>query len=174
VTLAALFLSSVPPAQAWPASPHRRSACGSRPAPAICKLHYWVDHTWRSEARRGLPRTRYWYSAERHPNQAPWLARRIAWRGRARRVARIPVAPWPPGWLSDALCVHHYEGAWNADTGNGYFGGMQFDLGTWQANGGHGRPDLASPQTQLAVAYTTWRARGWEPWPVSSAECGLR
>lgn len=101
------------------------------------------------------------------------MATRHAWRARAHRVALIPVPPWPAWWLPDALCVHRYEGAWDADTGNGYFGGMQFDLETWEANGGHGRPDLASPRQQLVVAYTTWRRRGWEPWPNTAAECGL-
>jgi len=131
---------------------------------------------WRLEAARSIPRTRYWYSAERHPELAPWRGRRIAWRARAHRVSLIPVAPWPPGWLAGALCVHHYEGAWDDDTGNGYFGGMQFDEGTWLANGGAAyapRADLASPRDQLLVALATWRARGWEPWPDTAAICGL-
>jgi hypothetical protein len=92
---------------------------------------------------------------------------------RARRISLIPISPWPPSWLGDALCVHHYEGAWTADTGNGYYGGMQFDLATWAANGGHGRPDLASPRAQLLVALTTWQRRGWTPWPNTASMCGL-
>jgi len=53
---------------------------------------------------------------------------------------------------------------------------MQFDEGTWLANGGAAyapRADLASPRDQLLVALATWRARGWRPWPVSAADCGL-
>jgi len=50
---------------------------------------------------------------------------------------------------------------------------MQFDLSTWEANGGEGRPDLATPRAQLLVALATWRHRGWEPWPNTAAMCGL-
>jgi hypothetical protein len=78
--------------------------------------------------------------------------------------------------MADALCVHSHEGAWDSNTGNGYYGGMQFDAGTWLANGG-GRyaptANLATPAEQLAVAYTTWQARGWSPWPNTAAMCGL-
>ena len=145
--------------------------------PALCRLHWWVHRVHSLERERSLPRSRYWYSAERHPAAAPWLEQREAWRGRAERVARIPLAPWPAGWLADALCVHSYEGAWNAvDPTGTYRGGMQFDEGTWLANGGAAyapRADLASPRDQLLVALATWRARGWEPWPNTAAECGL-
>lgn len=160
----------------WPAPPHHRSACDLRAAPALCRLHWWVHHTWHLQRARHIPRTRYWFQAERHPEQAPYLARRIAWRERAHRVSLIPIPPWPPGWLADALCVHHHEGAWNADTGNGYYGGMQFDIGTWDGNGGRryaARADLARPRQQLLVALTTWRRRGWQPWPNTAMQCGL-
>lgn len=88
--------------------------------------------------------------------------------------------PWLhyPGryWLSEALCVHRGEGTWSDDTGNGFYGGMQFDSGTWLGNGG-GRfapyAYEATPDQQLRVSYQTWRSRGWSPWPVTSAACGL-
>lgn len=72
--------------------------------------------------------------------------------------------------------MHHYEGAWNANTGNGYTGGMQFDTGTWLGNGGGVyAPEayLATPHDQLVVAYHTWQARGWQPWPTTARMCGL-
>jgi hypothetical protein len=54
---------------------------------------------------------------------------------------------------------------------------MQFDTATWLGNGG-GRyaieANLASPLDQLLVAYRTWQARGWAPWPATAADCGLR
>lgn len=80
----------------------------------------------------------------------------------------------PPGWwISDALCVHSHEGTWTDDTGNGYYGGMQFSLTAWQANGGTGMPNEASPSEQLQIAYNYWRVAGWAPWPNTSAMCGL-
>jgi len=105
------------------------------------------------------------------------LARRLAWRLRARRVALIPVAPWPPGWLSDALCVHHYEGAWN-DPGAPYYGGMQEDIAFQEAYGPeflrrYGTADHWPPHDQLLAAYRGWQVRGWSPWPVTAMRCGL-
>ncbi|MFB7663628.1 transglycosylase family protein [Kitasatospora sp. NPDC056138] len=64
-------------------------------------------------------------------------------------------------------------GRWNTNTGNGYFGGLQFDQPTWRANGGlaHApRADLASREEQIAVAEHLARQRGLSPWP----ECGAR
>lgn len=42
-----------------------------------------------------------------------------------------------PAWfLRDALCIHSHEGAWPDNTGNSYFGGLQFLPSTWQSVGG--------------------------------------
>lgn len=78
-------------------------------------------------------------------------------------------------WLPQAICIHQHEGAWNANTGNGYFGGMQFVLSTWQSVGGRGRPDLASPKEQLYRAWLVYRRDGssWREWGTAGA-CGLR
>jgi len=180
MVLSAMATTAAPSASAhvpWPTPPPHRSACSLRAAPALCRLHWLVRHTWSLERQRSIPRTHYWFTAERNPGQAPWLARRVAWRLRARRVSLIPVAPWPQAWLQAALCVHRYEGAWNAvDPTGTYFGGMQFDIGTWLSNGGGRyapRADLAAPHDQLVVAYHTWQARGWSPWPVTATRCGL-
>jgi uncharacterized protein YabE (DUF348 family) len=47
-----------------------------------------------------------------------------------------------------------------------YYGLYQFDLGTWQSNGGTGNPIDASPEEQTRVAYNLYQARGRAPWPV--------
>ena len=72
----------------------------------------------------------------------------------------------PAGWYETALCIHHREGAWNANTGNGYYGGLQFLLGTWHSVGGIQRPDLAAPREQLYRAYLVWLrdGRSWVEW----------
>lgn len=49
-----------------------------------------------------------------------------------------------------------------------YYGLYQFDLGTWQSNGGTGLPIDASPAVQTQIAYNLYKARGASPWP----ECG--
>jgi uncharacterized protein YabE (DUF348 family) len=47
-----------------------------------------------------------------------------------------------------------------------YYGLYQFDIGTWQSNGGTGNPIDASPQEQTRVAYNLYLVRGRSPWPV--------
>ncbi len=62
-------------------------------------------------------------------------------------------------------------GNWAANTGNGYYGGLQFSLGTWHAYGGAGRPDQTSRAAQIAVAERVRAAEGgYGAWPV----CGKR
>ena len=123
-----------------------------------------------------MTRLAYGYAAERHPGRrdailTAWVARQ------AHRVALYKAwlaAPWlHDPWLSAALCVHGKEGAWNDNTGNGYYGGMQFDLSTWASNGGTGMPNLQPPSVQLHVAWLTWLRRGWGPWPNTARACGL-
>lgn len=55
-------------------------------------------------------------------------------------------------------------GNYAINTGNGYYGAYQFDLGTWRSVGGSGLPSSASPATQDALAYKLWQQRGWGPW----------
>jgi len=151
------------------------SRCAQRPAYTLCAIHTYRDRVWHLEARLRAPRTRYGWSADVPATSAAyrvWV--RHLWYTRWKRwTHRATLRPWTGAWLSAALCVHHYEGAWNSDTGNGYYGGLQFDLATWAANGGQGLPNIASPVEQLLIAYHTWQARGWEPWPNTAAMCGL-
>jgi len=59
-------------------------------------------------------------------------------------------------------------GNYAINTGNGYYGAYQFDLGTWYSIGGAGVPSDASPATQDAMAYRLWQQRGWSPWACAS------
>tara|TARA_B110000014_G_C19721743_1_gene377212 strand:+ start:178 stop:426 length:249 start_codon:yes stop_codon:yes gene_type:complete len=54
---------------------------------------------------------------------------------------------------------------WDVDTGNGYFGGLQFALGSWQWMGGEGSPADASKEEQIFRANLLWQAQGWNGWP---------
>ncbi|MBJ83445.1 MAG: hypothetical protein CL462_11145 [Acidimicrobiaceae bacterium] len=54
---------------------------------------------------------------------------------------------------------------WDVDTGNGYFGGLQFALGSWQWVGGTGNPAEASKAEQIYRANLLWQAQGWNGWP---------
>ncbi|SCX38649.1 Uncharacterized conserved protein YabE, contains G5 and tandem DUF348 domains [Klenkia marina] len=73
----------------------------------------------------------------------------------------------------DALAQCEAGGNWSINTGNGYYGGLQYNISTWNAYGGQefaSRPDLATREQQIAVGERTYAARGASPWP----SCGKR
>jgi hypothetical protein len=70
----------------------------------------------------------------------------------------------------DAVAACESGGNWSIATGNGYYGGLQFTMGTWRANGGAGSPHNASKAEQIRVAENVLRSQGIGAWPV----CGRR
>lgn len=72
----------------------------------------------------------------------------------------------------DALAQCESGGNWSINTGNGYYGGLQFSLSTWQANGGSGNPADASREEQIRVAENVLATQGWGAWPTCSAQIG--
>ncbi|MDH2414690.1 resuscitation-promoting factor [Nocardioides sp. CER19] len=89
-----------------------------------------------------------------------------------------PVAPAAPavadGSVWDRLAGCESGGNWQTNTGNGYYGGLQFNIGTWQANGGSGRPDQNSREEQIRVATRVRdNAGGYGAWPACAAKLGL-
>jgi nucleoid-associated protein YgaU len=76
-------------------------------------------------------------------------------------------AAGPNDW--DAVAACESSGNWSINTGNGYYGGLQFSQGTWAAYGGTEfapRADLASKDQQIAVAERTLDAQGPGAWPT--------
>ena len=70
----------------------------------------------------------------------------------------------------DAVAACESGGNWSINTGNGYFGGLQFTMGTWSSNGGSGSPHQASRDEQIRVANNVLQTQGIGAWPV----CGRR
>ncbi|HEX2894264.1 MAG TPA: transglycosylase family protein [Marmoricola sp.] len=71
------------------------------------------------------------------------------------------------GSVWDRIAQCESGGNWHANTGNGYYGGLQFSLGTWRAYGGPSRPDLVSREQQIAIAEKVRAASGgYGSWPV--------
>jgi resuscitation-promoting factor RpfB len=66
------------------------------------------------------------------------------------------------------------EGSYNSNTGNGYYGAYQFDIGTWGNYGGYANASQAPPIIQDQKAKETYIARGWQPWPACSQKLGLQ
>ncbi|MFD4635905.1 transglycosylase family protein [Lentzea sp. NPDC058436] len=74
----------------------------------------------------------------------------------------------PVDWDRIAQCESGNN--WSTNTGNGYYGGLQFSQSTWQANGGAGRADQASREEQIRVAESVLRTQGIGAWGT----CGRR
>lgn len=70
----------------------------------------------------------------------------------------------------DAVAACESGGNWAINTGNGYYGGLQFTLGTWHSNGGAGLPHQASREEQIRVANNVLNTQGIRAWP----SCGRR
>jgi hypothetical protein len=73
----------------------------------------------------------------------------------------------------DALAQCEAGGNWSTNTGNGYYGGLQFSLGTWQSVGGTGLPSDASRETQILMGQRLQARSGWGSWPACSRRLGL-
>ena len=89
-------------------------------------------------------------------------------------VALAGTANAAPDSVWDKLAQCESGGRWNINTGNGYYGGLQFSPSTWRAFGGSGMPHQASRAEQIAVAERTLAAQGWNAWPSCSRKMGLR
>ena len=97
-----------------------------------------------------------------------------------------PAPPVSSGWPQcnagtgmvcwDAMAQCESSGNWHINTGNGFYGGLQFDYGTWLAHGGGkyaSRADLATKSQQIAVAVVTQKVQGWGAWPTCSRRAGM-
>ena len=65
-------------------------------------------------------------------------------------------------------------GRWNINTGNGYYGGLQFSASTWRGIGYGGLPHQASKATQIEAGQKLQARSGWGQWPACSRKLGLR
>ncbi|MFF2809306.1 transglycosylase family protein [Streptomyces sp. NPDC058000] len=79
---------------------------------------------------------------------------------------------WPWGCLADC----ESSGDWHINTGNSYYGGLQFWQPTWEAYGGlkyAKRADLATRDEQIEVAKRVQAVQGWGAWPECARRYGL-
>ncbi|WP_405930134.1 transglycosylase family protein [Streptomyces sp. NBC_00827] len=77
-------------------------------------------------------------------------------------------------WNKVAACES--SGNWSINTGNGYYGGLQFSQSTWEAYGGKAyaqRADQATRDQQIAIAEKVLKGQGPGAWPVCSVRAGL-
>lgn len=126
---------------------------------------------------------RFYIKHRRFFERTPWAVHReysrLKWLRRELKETRAKLRP-RIRYLSAWICIHNGEGAWNANTGNGYYGGLQMDAGFQSTYGSDmirkygGYAHLWSPSDQMLVAERAHRSgRGFYPWPNTARECGL-
>ena len=100
-------------------------------------------------------------------------------------IAAFTVAPTLPAAPAQAASTRTWErladcesgGRWHINTGNGYYGGLQFSASTWRAFGGRTyarNAHRATKRQQIRIAERVRRSQGWGAWPHCSRETGLR
>jgi Transglycosylase-like domain len=141
--------------------------------------------------RRAISTWRFRLGAPPAAPTTPEVARRRPGTSRCRVVRRRAVAARErsarlraafESWYAKAYerwrCIHRLEGSWTANTGNGYYGGLQMDLAFQRAYGWRylrrwGTADSWPPWAQLRTAENARRSRGYWPWPNTARACGL-
>jgi hypothetical protein len=161
-----------------PDAPPARSAI-------VQRIAYQQAVTWRLETVYPGTKTRASESfrTTRSADYRRWALH--LWQERAARAA-LGVANHAParrlasaGLTSAFMCIHRYEGPWNANTGNGFYGGLQMDWSFMRAHGGDflarwGTADRWPAWAQIEAAARAHRSgRGFYPWPNTARACGL-
>ncbi len=89
------------------------------------------------------------------------------------RVVTVPVQQGTGTGVWDKLAQCEAGGNWGINTGNGYYGGLQFTLSSWRAVGGSGYPNQASRAEQIARGKILQSRQGWGAWPACTAKLGI-
>ncbi|WP_126637202.1 transglycosylase family protein [Embleya hyalina] len=90
--------------------------------------------------------------------------------GFATSATAAPVSVW------DKVAMGESSGNWHINTGNGFYGGLQFTQSTWNEFGGQQyapRADLATKDQQIAIAEKVLAVQGPGAWPNTSGPAGL-
>lgn len=95
--------------------------------------------------------------------------RAAAYRSNAASSNVIP----SDGSTWDQIAACESGGNWATNTGNGFYGGLQFTQSSWNAAGGSGSPADASRDEQIARAQVLQSRQGWGAWPACSSKLGL-
>ena len=93
----------------------------------------------------------------------------------SRSEIRKTLPPLDTKWTKIVECES--SGDWHEHGANGFFGGLQFTVSTWNAFGGTTyafRADYATASEQIIVAERVLAAQGWAAWPACSSKAGYR
>jgi hypothetical protein len=126
-------------------------------------------------------RSRARHASREDDDDLPLIGRHASHRGKksigrsALRQERSPATGATHAAKWDKLAQCESTQNWDANTGNGFKGGLQFTDSTWRAYGGHKyapSADRASRAEQIAVAEKVQRGQGWGAWPSCSRKLG--
>lgn len=164
--------------------------CKTTTASKLCAIHFHYDRTNILRHKMRLNPIRYQWRAEKYPGKRVTIL--TYWtRTHARHVSRlkhyhpIQTTSYSSSQYSGLLCIHKYEGAWNANTGNGFYGGLQMDSSFMQTYGPefyrqYGTANNWPVIDQLIAGYRAVtgngnpaNARGYTPWPNTRLMCGI-
>ena len=85
----------------------------------------------------------------------------------AAQAQAAPDSEW------DVVARCESSGNWSEDSGNGFYGGLQFTLESWQAVGGSGNPASTSQNEQIMRGSLLQARQGWVAWPACASQLGL-
>jgi hypothetical protein len=140
------------------------------------EIERYQAQTWRWQRLMKRPRTPARRIALREVELAHLRQVLRTWRSRAERTRRVAQAP---PQLAAWLCIQRHEASWRANSGNGYYGGLQMDLAFQRRYGQtllrmKGTANRWTPLEQIWVAVRAHRSgRGFYPWPNTARLCGL-
>ncbi|WP_274617459.1 SH3 domain-containing protein [Nesterenkonia sp. AY15] len=80
--------------------------------------------------------------------------------------------PYSSAW--DKLAQCESGGNWKINTGNGFYGGIQFSPESWKEVGGSGFPHQATRAEQIKRGHMLWKKQGWNAWPHCTSQLGLK
>lgn len=139
----------------------------SPPGPGGAHLHFEVwEGGWGQHVIDPMP----WLRGAAEPGSAPPPATGGDSGGGSGDPNVVSVADW------NKVAQYESGGNWAINTGNGYYGGLQFAAGTWSGSGGTkyaATADKATPAQQMEVANSVLKSQGWGAWPVTSVKAGV-
>lgn len=122
-----------------------------------------------------LPKRKLATVAVSQPVQAALVQAPAAVSSQPITATPAPVAtPVASGSVWDRLAQCESGGNWAINTGNGYYGGLQFSQQTWQSVGGQGYPHQNSRAEQIKRGQILQARSGWGQWPACTSMLGLR
>lgn len=101
------------------------------------------------------------------------LARVVVYTKPVQKLAVRTPATYGGSTVWDRLAICESGGNWAINTGNGYYGGLQFSLSSWRGVGGSGFPHQASRDEQIKRAEMLKSSGGFGHWPACSERLGL-